>query len=95
MRPPNVRPPRALPGQRFSGYDPDARGTAIRPLDVADIEALLAMPRPTRVRLVVFDPRTAGVVLSTQHFHKREDAIAASGRIEKMPCAVVVDGPDR
>lgn len=95
MRPPNVRPPRAIPGARFSGYDPDTRGTAVRSLVQPDITALLAMERPTRVRLVVFDPRAPGVIVSVKHFDHREPAIEAAGRIEKMPTAVVVDGPDR
>lgn len=66
----------------------------VRPLDVADIEAIVAMARPTRVRLVVFDPRQAGRIMVVRHFDRREPAIAAAERVSGLPTAVVVDGPD-
>lgn len=56
MRPPNVRAPRP-PGGKQLRTPEDRHGSAIRPLDRPDIEAILQMPRPTRWRLVVFDAK--------------------------------------
>lgn len=94
MRPPNVRAPRPPMGKQLR--EPiELAPTAVRPLDVADIKAIVAMDRPTRVRLVVFDPRRAGRIMVVRHFDRREPAIAAAERVSGLPTAVVVDGPDR
>lgn len=39
--------------------------------------------------------KRTGLVVSVRHFHAREPAIAAAALIDRLPSAVVGDGPER
>lgn len=95
MRPPGARVIPPSPRALRQMYDPTPKTATVRPLVELDVHALLALERPTAVRVVVFDAREPGRILSVRHFEAREPALQAADAVSGLPTAVIVDGPDR